>query len=443
MKRKLWLVSICMILAATTACSSSGSTESKEKTKKNGKTVVTLSMTQATEFMQAVEKDFEEKNPDIDLQIKAALQVGENYDHSKYEKYEKTTNTAMLAGKGPDIIQLEGLPTNEYMSKQLLVNMSEYMDKDNTLNKNDLQMNVLDALKVNGGLYTIPMGFMLRAFIGDGDVLGRSKVPVDDQNWTWKDFGAVSKQLLQADKSGQIIRYAIANNPPDYILTEMVVDSYNQFVDQAAKKGKFDSPEFVSLMQEVKQMYDDKVMSSEPAETGTQLFYSEVLSQPADFVNTPYSLFSNPKLLQKPHGQGQKGGMRIIPLSEFAIGANSSVKEEAWRFIAYLLSKETQSLKSREGFSLVKSVNGKKLDDVQEQVKNGSFKLPDGKTANVPDSEFEQFKQMINTVNNYSEAKGKVVAIVSDESRSFFSGQKSAEEVAKLIQNRVTTYLNE
>ncbi|GIP19979.1 ABC transporter substrate-binding protein [Paenibacillus sp. J22TS3] len=443
MKRKLWLVSICMILAATTACSSSGSTESKEKTKKNGKTVVTLSMTQATEFMQAVEKDFEEKNPDIDLQINSALQVGEKYDYSKYEKFEKTTNTAMLAGKGPDIIQLIGLPTDEYISKQLLVNMSEYLDKDKTLNKNDLQMNVLDALKVNGGLYWMPTGFTLRGFYGDGDVLGRSKVPVDDKNWTWKDFAAVSKELLQAEKSGKNTRYAFAGNPPDYILSMMLNDNYTEFVDEAAKKGKFDSPEFVSLLQVVKQMFDDKVMSSESTEMSSQLFSSEILYDPAAFVNVPYSIFSNPKLLVTPHGQGQKGDMRIITNNDFAIAANSSVKEEAWRFIAFLLSKETQSLQSREGFSLVKSVNEKRLDEVQEQVKNGSFKLPTGKTANVPDSEFAKFKTIINSVDNAKGAEVKVMMIVSDESRSFFSGQKSAEEVAKVIQNRVTTYLNE
>jgi multiple sugar transport system substrate-binding protein len=37
----------------------------------------------------------------------------------------------------------------------------------------------------------------------------------------------------------------------------------------------------------------------------------------------------------------------------------------------------------------------------------------------------------------------KVLMIAMEEFKSFMSGQKSAEEVSKLIQNRVKIYLNE
>ena len=37
----------------------------------------------------------------------------------------------------------------------------------------------------------------------------------------------------------------------------------------------------------------------------------------------------------------------------------------------------------------------------------------------------------------------KVESIIAEESKSYFSGQKSAKDVAVLIQNRVTTYINE
>jgi len=36
-----------------------------------------------------------------------------------------------------------------------------------------------------------------------------------------------------------------------------------------------------------------------------------------------------------------------------------------------------------------------------------------------------------------------VLNIAGEESLAYLSGRKTAEEVAKLIQNRVTTYLNE
>ena len=46
----------------------------------------------------------------------------------------------------------------------------------------------------------------------------------------------------------------------------------------------------------------------------------------------------------------------------------------------------------------------------------------------------------IKTLNPRNEVVEK---IINEEAAAFFGGQKTAEEVAELIQNRVTTYLNE
>ncbi|GAV15910.1 ABC transporter substrate-binding protein [Paenibacillus sp. NAIST15-1] len=433
MKKCFCILFIGILTLSMTACGSGGSNESASTEKpeiKEGKTIVTLALqlwpTQSSTFYKTIEKKVEEKYPDIDLQ----LQISDDF-----EKYQKTTNAALLSGKGPDIFEISNLPIEDYVNKKLVLNMDELIEQDKTVNKSDLQMNILDAVKLNGGSYAMPLGFTLRTFVGDGDILKNANV--DDKNWTWKEFEEISKKL---GDSGSERRYALANDPPELILQELIVDKYTEFVDPTAKKAKFDSPLFLETMQQIKKMFDDKVMTSEPADIGKQMFYSTVLQSPAELINGPHLLFSDPKLLQKPE---QKGGTRIVVASRFAINAKSPVKEEAWKVIAYLLSEEGQSLQEREGFSLLKSVNEKQLNDIQEQVKSGTYKLPDGKAPKVSDEEFTQFKQFINTADNYSDADGRVISIIGDEVRSFFSGQKSAEEVAKLIQNKVTTLLNE
>ncbi|WP_282935535.1 extracellular solute-binding protein [Paenibacillus sp. RC67] len=447
MIKRIGIIGIGIVMTVTTACSSGGSVETanKEKPKtKEGKTIITLSMKEPSPFYQVVEKKFEEKYPDIDLQIQTYKKMGEKWGGGDFENYKKTTNTALLSGKGADILEVSDLPVGEYVSKQLLVNMNDFMDKDQTLNKNDLHMNILKAIQLNGGWYTMPSAFSLRAFVGDGDILKKAGVNVDDKNWTWPEFAEISKKLMkETEKNSKERRYALANDPPELLLQEMVVDSYAELVDRAALKAKFDSPLFGEMMQQIKKMYDDKVMTSESADFGKQLFYSTVITSPADFIEGPYSLFANPKLMQKPHAKGQNGGMRIIPSSQFAIQAKSPVKEEAWKFIAFMLSADVQSLQDRGGFSLLRSVNEKVLSEIQAQVKSGTFKLDSGKGAKVPDEQFTQFKQLIQTADRFAGLDSKVISIVGDESRAFFSGQKSAEEVAKLIQNRATTYLNE
>lgn len=423
------MVSMGILILLVSACGSGGgkqSESSKDSVNPEGKTVVTLSVQQADSFYETAKKKFEEKYPDIELQI----QVTEDY-----EQYQKTTNTAILSGKGPDIFEISGLPIKDYVNKNLLLNMEDLIEQDKTIDKSNLQMNILDAIKSNDSLYAMPFGFYLRAFVGDGDILGNTRI--DDRNWTWKEFEEISKEL---GASGTERRYAMTGEAPDFRMQEMIVDRYAEFVDTAEKKAMFDSPLFVDAMQQIKDMYDHKVMTSEPADIGKQMFYSTVLSSSADFIDGLHLYFSNPKLLQKPE---QRGGTRIVPASQFSIQAQSPVKEEAWKFIVFMLSEEGQSLQERQGFSLLKSVNEKKLDDIQEQVNNGTYKTPDGKAPKVSDDEFAKFKDFINTADNYSEGGGKVISIVGEESMAFFSGQKTAEEVAKLIQNRVTTYLNE
>lgn len=429
MKKSMYILLIGVLMISMTACSSGGEEKvaSAEKPISNGgKKVVTLSLQQASPFYETAKKLFEEKNPDIDLQIQIT---------ADYQTYQKTTNTALLSGKGPDIFEISSLPIGNYVSKNLLFNMDDSMNQDKTVNKSDLQTNVLDVLKWSGGTYTMPLGFYLRAFVGDGDVIKNTNM--DDKNWTWKDFEKTSKGLGQ---SGKETRYALANDPPEVLLQEMIVDKYAQFVDHTAKKAKFDSPLFVDAMQQIKHMYDDKVMTTEPADVGKQMFYSTVLQSPADFINGLHIFFSNPKLLQKPE---QKGGTRIVPATQFAIPAKSPVKDDAWKFISFLLSAEGQSLQERQGFSLLKSENEKQLNNIQKQVQSGTYKLEDGKTPKVSDDEFMQFKQLISTADNYAVVDGSVISTIGDESRSFFSGQKSAEEVAKLIQSKATTFLNE
>lgn len=443
-KRMATIVLSCMLLAVVSACGGGsvggggggGETANQEKAKsKEGKTVVTMSLpVGSNDFYKVAEKKFEEKYPDIDLQI-------QTYD---YEKYVKTMNTALLSGKGSDILEVGSLPVGKYVNKNLLLNMNDLFEQDNTLPKSDLHMNILEASKVDGGLYALPATFSLRAFVGDRDLLGKSGTKFDDKSWTWEQFKEVSKKLLQeGGATNKNLHYAMANEDPQVVFQELFVDSFSDFVDRASQKAKFDTPAFTDMMKQVKQMYADHILSSEPADLGNQLFYSASVMSPADFVNGPHMFFANPKLLNKPHTAGQTGGVRIFFPSTLAISAGSAVKEEAWKFLAFLLSEDMQSLQERGGFSMLKSVNEKTMNDIQDQVNKGAYKLPNGKAAKVTEESFAEYKRIMDTAERYSVLDTTVLSIVGEEASSFFGGQKPAEEVAKLIQNRVTTYLNE
>ena len=57
--------------------------------------------------------------------------------------------------------------------------------------------------------------------------------------------------------------------------------------------------------------------------------------------------------------------------------------------------------------------------------------------------EIKKFYDYVLSIKTQGCNDSSICDIVSEETSAFFGGQKTAEEVADLIQNRVTTYLNE
>ena len=67
-----------------------------------------------------------------------------------------------------------------------------------------------------------------------------------------------------------------------------------------------------------------------------------------------------------------------------------------------------------------------------------------GLIITVDDEKLGQYERDVNAaIHPVHYQTDKVIEIIAAESQSYFGGQKTAEVVAKLIQNKVNTYLNE
>ena len=57
--------------------------------------------------------------------------------------------------------------------------------------------------------------------------------------------------------------------------------------------------------------------------------------------------------------------------------------------------------------------------------------------------EAKEFYDYVLSIDTMYEVETDIQNIISEEASAFFSGQKTAEEVAEIIQNRVNVYINE
>ncbi|WP_132419501.1 hypothetical protein [Paenibacillus albiflavus] len=102
-----------------------------------------------------------------------------------------------------------------------------------------------------------------------------------------------------------------------------------------------------------------------------------------------------------------------------------------------MMSEEVQSSETLRGIPVHKDANKKRLQEAAEKLKE-----------TISDEKF--LNERVEYAGNVLEAAypsfsidKKIESIVKEEFDFFMSGQKSVDEVSKLIQNRVMTYLNE
>ncbi|MBD2862832.1 ABC transporter substrate-binding protein [Paenibacillus oceani] len=430
----------------TTAPSKSNSNENTVKAAleplDNKQKTIVVSVLSATDFYKLAKEKYEKLHPNTTIQLKEFEGSSSNglMSKSEVEKYVKQTTTEILSGKGADLFAftvINELPIDKYINKKAFVNLDEWMQIDSSFDPNKYQMNIIEGSKLNGASYILPLEYYLEAYYGDAEAFKNAGVTIDDKSWTWSDFADISKQLKAKNNE----RYAMGNFAPERMINNLVSDNYSRLIDGAGGKASFDSPIFMDMLKQAKALYDDKILKSDYVDMKNSSFTYSRITSPSDYLVRLGLYYPNGKVYQKPHSSGQRSGVSFEPTNQIAMNANSKVQRDAWEFVKFLLSEEIQSNPRQSGFSMIKAINDKAIEDLKskevlQNTKGGNIK--------IKAQDLEPIRELLSAPSVRSMGdESTVQKIIAEETKAFFSGQKTAEAVAKLIQNRVVTYLNE
>lgn len=132
-------------------------------------------------------------------------------------------------------------------------------------------------------------------------------------------------------------------------------------------------------------------------------------------------------------------------------------KDAAWQFMRVLLTDDYQKNLSW-GYPMSQKAFNEKLADAMKQqyttdengkqvpVSNGGMSMGDGIQVQfyaITKEEADQIKALINSVDRTANYDQSLTEIISEEAASFFSGDKTVDQVADVIQSRMTIYVNE
>ena len=155
-----------------------------------------------------------------------------------------------------------------------------------------------------------------------------------------------------------------------------------------------------------------------------------------------------------PNDFGIKGTF-IMPNNRFTISSQSKNGEGAWQFVRQFFTEEAQD-KQEYNFPILESSldkMGEKSMERQYYLNDNGEKVYEDDIYYIGDTEIkidpltkeevEKVKQFIYSVDNVYDFNESINNIINEEVSAYFSGQKTAKEVAQIIQSRLSIFVNE
>lgn len=361
-------------------------------------------------------------------------------------------NNEIITGNMPDILVAYNLPVENYIAKGLLEDIGKMIEADEELSQVEFVQNVFDAYSVKGKLYYVIPSFNIQTMMGKISLVG------DRSTWTMADMQQMMAGLPEGTTllGDSITRGSFFNTMMQY--------SGADFVDVETGKCNFDDPGFISIMEFAKTLpqeleddywynYDWEVYESQYRENRTVLYslYINNLSnlnyQINGYMGDDVSFIGFPT----ESGMGSVVGMN----DAFCISSKSANKDAAWEFLRYYLTDEYQG-ELRYGLPIRKD----RFEELAKEAtqppyyfdENGEKKeyeetfYMNGEEITLPPMSQEQVDKCVNfiySVNKPVYDNDDVMNIINEEMESFYSGQKNAGEVAKIIQSRVQVFVDE
>ena len=370
-----------------------------------------------------------------------------------YQAAQTQFNADLTTADCPDIIGLNSLDYHLYASKGVLEDLYPYMEKSG-INKADYLENILGAYESDGKLYGLIPAFYVSTTMAKASQVG------DKTGWTLSEMLEFAEgreeNLFAYGSRSSIFYYCIYNN-------------IDEFIDWESGKCFFDSEDFIKTLEfaaKYPEEYDYQADREEGISSRIRsdkvLLLDSSISSVQEFQMLTGMFGEKVSFLGYPNSE-RKGNLVQATGGCMGLSSKSKHKEGAWEFMQRLLSEEYQdSMLSEHGNSFGFPVKKSALEKQFElDMTPDYFEDEDGnKTENAKTSwgwdDFQMdimaaTQEEVDAVRSLIESAEKVsgsvdeqlVNIITEESEPFFKGQKSAADVAGIIQNRIQIYVNE
>lgn len=285
--------------------------------------------------------NFNKESGEFRISILDYSQYDLETDEENYENLNDSTglsrlNTDIVTGKAPDIMLLQpGMPVSSFMTKGVLMDLTDYYDKDSGIDKSDFLQNVIDAFKSGGKMYSVVPGFTVTG------VSGKAKYIGDGKDLTIKKVteAAAARGIKPNQVFGVTSRAEVFQSAIEF--------SGDEFIDREDNTCDFNKDEFRELLEFCKD-YPEKVSEEQYNDYFTQYTQDRAILA-IQYLNTVYDyffmtrqLFGDTNVTVTGFPSADNKGPAIASALQIGISSSASDPEGCWSFVRRFLLPDFQ-----------------------------------------------------------------------------------------------------
>ena len=460
-------------------------------------------------FVEEAAKLFMDKHPEVEIEVSSfsappnivsaggGVMVSQSMDNMAEKiDYINGINTELMSGRGADIIAMEILPFYNYAQNGQLVNLEAYMNADPSFDKSNYRAEILDAIRLDDGLYMFPLDYSFNYVTYDSSVF-TDGLGISSDKLTYDQLIDLGAAYTSAENTYVLPLFA---GPVPGLFAEMFNVDYDYYADILGRNANFTGGRFESLIEQVMNYEKEGYIRTRDDNMGPMPMLS--MEERQEMLMADHFLFdrrSSAQLLGEFY-ETTGMGMRVASMtaesqydeiaglianedgevtfslgSAFGINENSQEKELAWEFIKFLADEAMgESMRVRGlptnisvfeertkmsiagvGFApmmmpgmagagpIKQDGPGEGKMPMPEPVEKPEFIELDATQQQAYDAYIAQVETFTKMLNKYTITDTMVEDIIRTEVKEVFDGNKSASDAANVIQNRVGLFLNE
>lgn len=400
-------------------------------------------------------------NAELREQVLAFNESHTNYqiEIKEYQRYEQEEGDGIarlqreiVSGNGPDIINFGyGYSVTDILGKYT-EDLFPYFEEMTAKSENNYFTNIMQAFAYEDGLYAMPVSFTLNTFAGRSSLIG------ERQSWNIEEL--MTCYGSARTKSGGSLMLYPGETKKD-VFGSILIGSVENYVDWEQGKCSFQGDEFKKIMEFANQFPDNLLITEDFSPmgcfaAGEALLFPMTLSSVYDICKAEMVLGEAATYIGYPVS-GSDG--TVIEASDLMLAINSSSahKDIAWEFISQFLQEDYQ-INIEWGFPINKAALEKKLQQglTMEYTENADgSKMPVAKAEiifegeeplkiyQITQQEANNLLQLIERASIGSAYDSRLHIILLEEVDSYFTGDKTLDEAAEIMQGRAQMYVGE